>query len=465
MEPRRTGPLWNRREALLVGAGAFGLSLPGLLRARAPNPGAPSPARRSGPRARSVIVLYLNGGPSQLDMWDLKPDAPREVRGSFRPIPTNVPGTHISEHMPRMARIADRYTIVRSMTHTETDHLRAGYWVMTGGRLTRPITAFSGMDRNDHPHIGAVVSRWRPSDGMPSFVVVPEFVSPRGVPRPGQHAGFLGSPWDPYAVLSDPSLPDYDAGPIRGSLQIPQRRLRKRGSLLGRLESASPLSERAIDARDLVGFRERALDLVTSGAARDAFDVSREPRATRDRYGRHIFGQSALVARRLVEAGVRLVQVNFVRRDNGRGGQGYDSHSVPPSPPHLEWAKTELLPPTDAAFAALVEDLDERGLLDETLVVLMGEFGRTPRFNPNGGRDHWPGCYSVVLAGGGIAPGGVHGASDRFAAEPTRDPVTPDDLIATVYHLLGIDHRGVMHDLDGRPHFLINGEPVRALLA
>ncbi len=466
---RRIGRLWNRREALVVGASAFGLTVPGVLRAATPkpdpNPGAASQARRAGAPAKSVIILYLNGGPSQLDMWDLKPDAPSEVRGSFRPISTNVPGTQISEHLPRMARLADKYTIVRSMTHDETDHLRAGYWVMTGGRLTRPITAFSGVERNDHPHAGAVVSKWRPSDGMPSFVVLPEFVSPRGVPRPGQHAGFLGSTCDPYAVLSDPNLPDYNPGPIVGDLQISPLRVQKRRSLLSQIENASPLSEQAIDARDLVGFRERAFDLVTSQTTRDAFDVTREARKTRERYGRHIFGQSTLVARRLVESGVRVVQVNFVRRDNGRGGQGYDSHSSPPYPPHLPWAKKELLPPTDVAFAALIEDLDERGMLEETVVVLMGEFGRTPRFNSNGGRDHWPGCYSLVLAGGGFAPGGVYGASDSMAATPTRDPVTPDDLLATVYHLLGIDHRSIIEDLGGRPHVLVDGEPVRGLLA
>jgi len=398
-------------------------------------------------------------------MWDMKPEAPREIRGTFRPIPTNVPGTQISEHMPRMARLADKYTIVRSMTHDEPDHLRAGYWVMTGGRLTRPITAFSGVERRDHPHFGSVVAKHRPARGMPSFVVLPEFVSPRGVARPGQHAGFLGSPFDPYAVLSDPNLAAYDPGPIRGSLRTSPERLRTRRSLLSRIESASPLSERAVEADDLVGFRERAFDLVTSQGARDAFDVDRESPATRERYGRHIFGQSALVARRLVEAGVRLVQVNFVRRDNGRGGQGYDSHSAPGYPAHLPWARDELLPPTDQAFAALIENLEERGLLDETLVLLMGEFGRTPKFNKNGGRDHWADCYSLILTGGGLARGGVYGASDSTASTPTRDPVTPDDLLATVYSLLGIDHRRYMHDLQGRPFHLADGEPVRALLA
>ncbi len=203
----------------------------------------------------------------------------------------------------------------------------------------------------------------------------------------------------------------------------------------------------------------RAFDLIASSAAQRAFDLKAEPDSVRDRYGRHVFGQSVLLARRMVEAGVRLVHVNWVRHDNGKGGQGYDSHRN-----HLEWAQNELLPPTDAAFASLVEDLDERGLLDETLVIMMGEFGRTPRFNNAGGRDHWPQCFSVVLAGGGIRGGRVHGASDKAAAYPASDPVTPGDLIATLYHCLGVDPRTLIHDFQDRPYVLADGEPLATLL-
>ncbi len=212
-------------------------------------------------------------------------------------------------------------------------------------------------------------------------------------------------------------------------------------------------------------FRESAFNLVSAAVSQRAFDISLESAKTRGRYGRHSFGQSALLARRLVEAGVRLVHVTFERHDNGKGGQGYDSHSVPPSPPHLQWAKDELLPPTDAAFSALIEDLHDRGLLDETLVVMMGEFGRTPTFNKDGGRDHWPGCYSLVLAGGGIAGGLVYGASDSTASTPVHNPVSPNDLMATVYHLLGVDHRAVMYDMQDRPHVILEGDPVQGLLA
>jgi hypothetical protein len=393
----------------------------------------------------------------------MKPNAPLEVRGSFRPIPTNVPGIHICEHMPRMARIADKYTIVRSMSHDEPDHLKAGYWVMTGGRLARPIDAFSGVDRNDVPHFGSVIAKHQPSRGLPPFIVIPEFVSPRGVARPGQHAGFLGARFDPYVIASDPNLSSYNAGPLASGLTTTKDRLGGRRALLRSLERVSRLSSLQA-SQDYEQCRDRAFDLVASAASRQAFDVSLESEKTRELYGRHIFGQSALVARRLVESGVRLVQVNFVRRDNGRGGQGYDSHSVPPSPPHLPWCEKELFPPTDVAFAALVEDLHERGMLDETLVVLMGEFGRTPKFNKNGGRDHWPGCYSLVLAGGGVAGGHVYGASDSTAATPTRDVVSPNDLLATVYHLLGLDYRGEMYDLQQRPFPILDGEPVKGIL-
>jgi uncharacterized protein (DUF1501 family) len=217
--------------------------------------------------------------------------------------------------------------------------------------------------------------------------------------------------------------------------------------------------------RNLAPYYARAFDLIASPSAQQAFDISSEPEKTRDRYGRTDFGQSTLVARRLIEAGVRLVQVNFVRHGDGKGGQGYDSHSTPPRPPHLAWAKTALLPPTDAAFGALIEDLSDRGLLDETLVIMMGEFGRTPRFNQYGGRDHWPQCYSAVLAGGGVRGGCVFGASDQIAATVVKDPVSPEDLLATVYHLVGIDPRSQIHDLQGRPFALVSGRPVKGLLA
>jgi hypothetical protein len=398
-------------------------------------------------------------------MWDMKPEAPEEVRGTFRPIATNVAGIQVCEHMPRMARLADRYTVVRSMSHNEGDHLRAGYYAMTGGRMQRPVVQASGMSRDDRPHVGAAVSKFlsEPS-ALPPFAMIPEFISPVGVPRPGQHGGFLGAEHDPYLINSDPNLPDYSPGELRPTADLNPVRLTRRRSLLTRLERHLSSLEESPSARNLAPYYARAFDLIASPTAQGAFDVRAEPESTRDRYGRHVFGQSTLVARRLIEAGVRLVQVNFVRHDRGKGGQGYDSHSVPPRPPHLTWAKTELLPPTDAAFSALVEDLADRGLLDETLVIMMGEFGRTPRFNQYGGRDHWPQCYSAVLAGGGVRGGQIFGASDRLTAAVTSNPVSPEDLLATVYQVLGIDHQTLIHDLQDRPYPLVGGKPVAGLL-
>ena len=329
-----------------------------------------------------MIILFLSGGPSQLDTWDLKPDAPEEIRGTFKPIPTTVPGIQVCEHLPRSARLAKHFTIVRSMSHEDTDHVSATYWAMTGGRLLRPVIQKTGMARNDRPHLGAVLARELGGrNGAPPFVMVPEFVSPVGVARPGQHAGFFGPRFDPYLIASDPSEPDYSPGTVQRAGNLSLQRLDARKALLAELDRPADPAGKGEAVGNLDAYRARAFDLVSSTAAQKAFDLSHETQTTRERYGRCTFGQSCLVARRLVEAGVRLVQVNFVRHDHAKGGQGFDSHSTPPNPPHLPWLKERLLPRTDAGFAALIEDLVDRDLLRETLVVMFGEFGRTPRFN------------------------------------------------------------------------------------
>jgi hypothetical protein len=448
----------TRRELLRAGAlGLGGLTLPALLRAQ---PTASASPARPAARARSVILLFLSGGPSHLDMWDLKPEAPEEIRGTFRPVATRVPGIHISEHLPRMAALADRYAILRAVRHTMGNHPAAAYWMMVGSPMTRTAPQVVTMSREDRPHPGAVLAqRLPPRRGLPPFVMVPEAISPVGPERPGQHAGFLGAAYDPYRVNSDPNSPRYSPGSLAPDRGLAGARLDDRRGLLRQVSGQARYLEETAVARTLDPYYARAFDLISSPAAQRAFDLSAEPAATRDRYGRHIFGQSVLLARRLVEAGVRLVHVNWVRHDNGPGGQGYDSHRD-----HLEWARTELLPPTDAAFAALVEDLEARGLLDETLVVLMGEFGRTPRFNRNGGRDHWPNCFSVVLAGGGVRGGQAYGSSDRIGAYPTSGVVSPQDLLATVYHCLGIDPHGLIYDQQQRPFTLVEGSPIQAIL-
>jgi hypothetical protein len=446
----------SRRDLLKIGAiGLGGLTLPGLLRLE----------RASGaearPRARSVILLFLSGGPSHLDMWDLKPDAPEEIRGTFRPTVTRVPGIHVCEHLGGTASVMDRCCVIRSMQHGNNNHPAASYWMMVGMPMTRPAPQIVTMSREDRPHPGSVVARLSPSSPrVPPFVMVPEAISPVGPERPGQHAGFLGAAYDPYRVNSDPNAPAYSPGSLQPGADVPPGRIDHRRALLAQLGAHARFLEETAPAQVLDPYYTRAFDLVSSPAAQRAFDVAAEPASVRDRYGRHIFGQSALLARRLVEAGVRLVHVNWVRHDNGAGGQGYDSHRD-----HLAWCRDELFPPTDRAFAALVGDLSQRGLLDETLVVMMGEFGRTPRFNPNGGRDHWADCFSVVLAGGGVRGGQVHGASDRIGAYPATPPVRPQDLMATVYHCLGIDPHATIYDLQHRPLTLMEGEPLCAILS
>jgi hypothetical protein len=445
----------TRREALRAGAVGLGaLTLPDLLRWQS----SAAPARAA--RARSVIMLFLSGGPSHLDMFDLKPDAPEEIRGTFRSAATNVSGVHISEHLPHTARMADKVAILRSVTHPNGNHPAASYWMMVGSPMTRPAPQIVTMSREDRPHPGSALSLLLPPRrGLPPFVMVPEAISPVGPERPGQHAGFLGASHDPYRVNSDPNRPDFSPGVLGPDPGISAGRLHDRRALLAQVGRQARYLEESSVARSLDPYYTRAFDLISSPAAQRAFDIGAEPAAVRDRYGRHIFGQSVLLARRLVEAGVRLVHVNWVRHDNGPGGQGYDSHRN-----HLNWAATELLPPTDAAFAALVEDLADRGLLDETLVILTGEFGRTPRFNPNGGRDHWPHCFSVVMAGGGVRGGQVYGASDRIGAYPAANPVTPQDLTATLYHCLGVNPHTTIYDLQHRPYALVEGTPIHALL-
>ncbi|HEV3121597.1 MAG TPA: DUF1501 domain-containing protein [Isosphaeraceae bacterium] len=262
-----------------------------------------------------------------------------------------------------------------------------------------------------------------------------------------------------YRINSDPNGPGYSPGVVALEAGLGPVRVADRKALRDDLAGQSDELLLNSESGGLDAYYSKAFDLISSPAAQRAFDISAEPSATRDRYGRHVFGQSVLLARRMVEAGVRLVHVNWVRHDRGPGGQGYDSHSN-----HLEWAKTELLPPTDAAFSSLIEDLRDRGLLDETLVIVMGEFGRTPRFNKNAGRDHWPHCFSVVLAGGGIQGGQVLGASDKIGAFPTTEPVRPEDLIATLYDCLGIDPHTEIRDLQNRPFRLTPGEPLRQLV-
>lgn len=456
----------TRRELLRAGAlGLFGLSFPNLLAGREAKLPVGQPS--SFGRAKSCIVLFMWGGPAHQDTWDLKPDAPREIRGEFQPIPTIVPGIHISEHFPRLARQMDKLCLVRSMTHDNGDHTPSTHYLLTGEPPPR------GTDKREQwPHMGAVLSALGRGQGaLPPFVSMRPKL-PNDVPRfveesQGQFAGWLGPLHDPLTIDADPSLSDYRVGEMTLHPEISIERLTQRRDLLGnldrRLDGFSPHFA-ALDQN-----HRRAYNLLSSAATqRGAFNLDEEPAAVRERYGLNPHGQSVLQARRLVERGVPLVTV-FWPNDGIKNVSVYwDTHSR-----NFVDLKTRLMPVADQAFAALLDDLKERGMLDETLVIWTGEFGRTPRVGQRSsdagagrdGRDHWAGCFTSVLAGGGVKGGFVYGQSDAQAAYPAENPVAPRDLIASVYHLLGVPDQQVLKDVSGRPQFVCPGKTITDLFA
>jgi hypothetical protein len=445
----------TRREALRVGGLGFtGLMWSDWLRARAAADG----RRRAGGKANACILIFNYGGPSHLDIWDLKPDAPREVRGEFRPVATRVPGLSITEHLPRLAALAEHYAVIRSVTHRDNDHAIGAYLALTGHH--HPKNNVLGIEPpatpQDLPSVGSVVSRLRPA-GRPvfSYVTLGDLRHFGNNDSLGQNAGCLGRAYDPFTVpFVRPMNGTQDLGGVASVLaDVDGRRLGQRRRLLERVARAAPALEATADVRNQDDSRRRAFELLSSSATRDAFDLAGEPSKVRDRYGPSAFAQNCLLARRLVEAGVPLVTLySFGNRD-------WDTHAG-----NFTALKKTLLPPTDQGVAALLEDLADRGLLDETLVVWMGDMGRTPRVNAGAGRDHWSFCYSVVLAGGGVRGGQVYGSSDRSAAFPSTNPVSPADLAATIFHCLGIDPRAHVTDQQGRPLVVSSGTPVRPLL-
>jgi hypothetical protein len=448
------GPTLTRRRWLrLGGLGALGLSLPRLLTAG--EAGRPR-------KARSCVLFLLHGGPSQLDIWDMKPDAPAEVRGEFRPADTSAPGVRITELLPLTARQAHRFTLVRSMTHSAINHNAATYFVTTGSPPPREQIAFTPTE-NDFPHLGAQLALAAPARGtVPTAASLPDPVSDGPYPCPGQGGGFLGAAYAPFAVQGDPNDDDFAVDGLRqpadgGRTAGRQALLRAVDHGLGRLAD-----ERQVE--NLGRCQQQAFALLTSEATRRAFDMGAESDRVRERYGRHKYGQGLLLARRLVEAGVRLVTVYWGGRVNNPLPH-WDTHFD-----NNRRLRDELLPPFDQCFSAFLEDLAQRGLLDETLVVCMGEFGRTPRFGQftgNGvnetGRDHWAQCYSLLVAGGGQPGGRVVGRSDRFAAYPADDPVAPPDLAASLLDALGVDPGRQVRDAFGRPIPLSGGQLKPAL--
>ncbi len=465
---------FSRRELLrLGGAGLMGLSLGNVLRLQAEG----TPGRPAGPgwgRARSVIVLYLQGGPSHIDIWDPKPDAPSNIRGDFKPIRSNVPGLFLSEVMPRLARQVHRTTLIRSMSYTPVglfNHTAAIYQIMTGYTPDRvsPSGQLEPPAPNDFPHFGSQLARLRPPEvPMLPFVMLPRPLQESNVIGKGGTAGFLGAAYDPYYFYQDPAktlnLDDLTLRP-----EVTVGRLERRASLREAVNAAMPEMEKAVEKYALDRYYQKAFDLVSSGRARDAFDLTREPDALRDRYGRHTFGQGCLLARRLVEAGTRVVQMNWPAVANGDPNvDAWDTHAANFGP-----LRNLHCPKLDSGLSTLLEDLDERGLLDETLVVALGEFGRSPRLgvstsgntNSPDGRDHWPYCYTALVAGAGIGRGQIYGRSDATGSSPTENPVHPTQIVATIYHALGIDpHTMVMNHLN-QPRELVQAEPVLGLFS
>jgi hypothetical protein len=415
-------------------------------------------------RAKRCILLFLTGGPPQLDTWDLKPDAPAEVRGELRPIATCVPGIRICELFPRLARQADKYCIVRSVTHSCTVHTPAGYAMLTGASHSS-VNATSAKEirpsPDDHPHLGSLLTHVQsPRGGVPSFVALPEIIKDDAINEyPGQSGGFLGKRYDPFCIDANVENTTFRVPDLTLPPGMSAERLASRRALLPLLDRQLRAMESRSAFANLDAHYQRAYALISSPVVQRAFQLDREPDRVRAGYGLHLFGQGCLLARRLLEAGVSLVTV-YWHYEGPKDSPVWDTHAN--NFPHL---RQRLMPPTDQAFASLLDDLAIRGLLDDTLVVCLGEFGRSPRINSNGGREHWPFVQSIVLAGAGIPGGSVYGASDRIGAQPADKPVTPPDLIATFLHLLGVQPDLELHDRSGRPLRACEGTPLRGLLS
>ncbi len=419
------------------------------------------PSDKTFGQAKSVIFLFLQGGPPQHETFDPKPDAPVEIRGPFKPISTTVPGVQFCELLPRTARIAHKLAVVRSMATDDNNHDSSGYWVQTGYKYQGPNSRT--IQPTDWPYFGSIVKQLKPSDVLPplSSVWIPDIMRlNESVTPAGQTAGILGRQWDPDVFVGDPSAANYKVEGLRLS-DIPPLRLQQRESLLRQVERHFSQAERSESVRIYDKFQQQALDLLTSNRAREAFALEKEPDKVRDRYGRSPWGQCVLLARRLVEAGVRLVHVSWPREpgDNAVDNPLWDTHAQ-----NFDRVEDVLCPQFDVGFTALIDDLESRGLLGETLVVAIGEFGRTPQVNANGGRDHWGPVFSFALAGAGISAGQVYGASDKNGAYPARDRVQGGDLTATIFHLLGIPPQSTFRDREGREHPLTLGHPLYPLL-
>ncbi len=425
----------SRRDLLRLGTASLfglGLDLPRLLELEAAAP----PARQR--RGVSLIYLFLHGGLSTIDTWDLKPEAPAEFRGEFKPIRSNVPGIDLCEHLPKMARVMDRISLVRGFRHHNSDHGAADHYMLTG---YFPQAGFNpGLTPNNQkPAHGAVIARkLGPRGSVPPYVCLPKL-------HPSCGSAYLGATAAPFVIDADPNAPDFNVPDVVPPPTLAASRLEDRKRLLARIDRFHQSVEAEVNpqAKTVRTFQRKAFELMTSPAAKKAFDIHAESDKLRDAYGRNTLGQCCLMARRLVEAGVRCVTVDH---------SNWDTHDA-----NFTTLKRQLLPWLDAGVSTLFTDLADRGLLETTLVVITGEFGRTPRINKNAGRDHWGPAFTVALGGGGIHGGRVVGRSDARAERPASDPYGPEDLSATLFTLLGVDPKEEFHTPDGRPVAVVNG--------
>lgn len=439
----------NRRELLQVGySGLLGVGLPAAMSgvARAAN------SETSGVTPKQIVIVFLTGAASHHDTFDMKLDAPAEIRGEFKPVSTSVPGLHVCEHLPQLAARADRYAVVRTLSHSDNNHLMSTHHVLTGEK--QPGGFFDKVaSRDDWPSYSSSLSFLQPRrDGIPSGVNLPTFLLQGPLTWPGQHAGFLGTNYDPWQISDDPNKADFKVDALSLSQGIDIERLGRRQELLGEVNRYQRRLGEVAQSRRLSSDQELAFSMLTSSRLAQAFELQREDDAVRDRYGRHMTGQSLLLARRLIQSGVPVVQANIGRVQN------WDSHGK--IFPRL---KDTLLPPLDQGVSALLDDLAEEGRLDDTLVMMLGEFGRTPKINKGAGRDHWGPCFFGMFAGAGVQGGQVIGRSDVTGAYPATRAYSPNDVGATVYHLLGIPGDAEVHDRLNRPVRLNRGSIIEPL--
>lgn len=456
----------HRRDAMMrlgqMGLGS--LTLPQLLRAESPSKN----VTLGQSRAKSCILVYLWGGPPQHDTFDLKPGAPEGIRGFFEPIDSVVPGIQVCEHLPQIAKHTDKMAIIRSLTHPSNNHEPSVYHTLTGRVNNTLAVPRNARNRRDFPTLGSIVGYFSPPSVLPASVTIPRPIGHDGVVYSGTHAGFLGPKYDPIetqppAEVNEKAPHNFDLPP-----GVDEHRLQLRYGLLNTVEGIDRAMQQQKATRGLDSYREQAFRMLTSPEAKRAFRLDDEPAKVRDRYGRNEYGECFLMARRLVESGVRLVTFTwyFVAKD-GNVLNVWDNHggtgSLGGITGYQMLKEFYCLPSLDQGYSALLEDLSERGLLDETLVAMYGEFGRTPKINPNKGRDHWGTCQSAVLAGGGIRGGQVYGSSDEHGAYPKTKPVSVEDLHATMFHSMGLSPELEIHDSENRPYRISEGQPIREL--